>query len=223
MTAQPLLPGPILPPFCAIIDTHCETNKMKTTNKVRPTKTLLSKICLALPFNLLAMMLVASNITQAEGSGVHDHAEKKVEKQKSHQHSGHHDHGLHKNPVGKPAQAKEVNKTVQVSMLDSMKYEFDQKLHIHHNEVVRFIVTNNGKIIHEFSIGNAEEQRKHAEMMRKMPGMQHKDGNTLSLKPGESGEIIWKFQADATIVFACNIPGHFEAGMFRRVKIKAHQ
>lgn len=191
---------------------------MKITKKVRPTKTLLSKIYLALPLNVLVMILIASDNIHAEGNHRHDHHKNKIGAEKSHQH----DHGKHKNPVGKPAQANEANKTVHVSMLDSMKYVFDQELHIHPNEVVRFIVTNNGKITHEFSIGNAEEQRKHAEMMRNMPNMKHEDGNTLSLQPGDSGEITWKFQGDTAIVFACNITGHFEAGMFTKVKVNTH-
>ncbi len=157
----------------------------------------------------------------AHAGGGHDH-EKKVQIEKTHQHGEHHDHGQHKSQVGSPALANNADKTIHVTMLDSMKYEFNQKLHIRRNEVIRFVVTNKGKITHEFSIGNAEEQRKHAEMMRKMPEMKHEDGNTLSLKPGDSGEVTWKFQGDTAIVFACNIPGHFEAGMFAKVTVKTH-
>jgi uncharacterized cupredoxin-like copper-binding protein len=65
----------------------------------------------------------------------------------------------------------------------------------------------------EFSIGNAEDQVKHANMMQKMPDMKHSDPNTVSLAPGESAKLSWKFMGKDTVVFACNIPGHFEAGM----------
>lgn len=171
--------------------------------------------------SLLAILFLGVNIAHAGGGHEHHH-DKKTEAKKAHQHGKHHDHGQHKSQVGKPAAVNEADKTIQVIMLDSMQYEFDQELHIHRNEVVRFIVTNKGKITHEFSIGNSEEQRKHAEMMRKMPDMKHEDGNTLSLNPGESGEIIWRFQGDTAIVFACNIPGHFEAGMFTTVTVKTH-
>lgn len=195
---------------------------MKTAKKAQATKSLLSRISHALIFNLLAMILLTTNIARAEGNHEHEHHPKKIVTEKSHHHSGHHDHGQHKNPVGKPAKANEADKTIHVDMLDSMTYVFDKKLHIHRNEVIRFTVTNKGKITHEFSIGNAEEQRQHAEMMRKMPDMKHKDGNTLSLQPGESGEITWKFQGDTAIVFACNIAGHFEAGMFTKINVKTH-
>ncbi|MDH3219117.1 MAG: hypothetical protein OEO19_06245 [Gammaproteobacteria bacterium] len=50
-------------------------------------------------------------------------------------------------------------------------------------------------------------------MMQKMPDMKHNDPNTVSLAPGESTSLTWKFMGKDTVVFACNIPGHFEAGM----------
>ncbi len=53
---------------------------------------------------------------------------------------------------------------------------------------MRFIVTNAGQIKHEFAIGDAEEQRQHAEMMNKMPDMKHDEGNALTLEPGETKE-----------------------------------
>lgn len=130
----------------------------------------------------------------------------------SHAGVGHHAHE-HKISVGEPAKGGEVTKTITVTMLDSMKYVFDQPLDLYEGDVVRFIVTNKGVIPHEFSIGDSEEQKKHAEMMRNNPGMSHEDGNAVSLDAGETGELIWRFKAGEKVVFACNIPGHFEAGM----------
>jgi len=31
--------------------------------------------------------------------------------------------------------------------------------------------------------------------------------------PGETEELIWRFGKLDTVLVACNIPGHFEAGM----------
>ena len=56
--------------------------------------------------------------------------------------------------------------------------------------------------------------------MRKMPDMKHKDPNTVSLAPGESAMLSWRFKGSDTVVFACNIPGHFEAGMKQIAAIK---
>jgi uncharacterized cupredoxin-like copper-binding protein len=122
-------------------------------------------------------------------------------------------HGHMKYSVGEPGKGTPDRK-VSVSMKDSMRFVFNPELGVLRNgETIEFRVTNDGAIEHEFSIGNAEDQVKHAQMMQKMPGMKHDDPNAVSLAPGESASLSWKFMGQDTVVFACNFPGHFEAGM----------
>jgi uncharacterized cupredoxin-like copper-binding protein len=129
--------------------------------------------------------------------------------------SGTHSHG-HDNAkysVGEPGKGN-PDRIISVSMQDTMRFEFSPDLgELKHGETIEFRVRNDGQIQHEFSIGNAEDQVKHAIMMQKMPNMKHSDPNTVSLAPGESARLSWKFMGKETVVFACNIPGHFEAGM----------
>ncbi|CAM3020556.1 MULTISPECIES: cupredoxin domain-containing protein [Legionella] len=131
---------------------------------------------------------------------------------------------IEKNLVGEPAKATKSNKLIKVTTLDSMRFIFSEKLVVHDGEVVTFEITNAGKVVHEFSIGTEEEQKEHQKMMRSMPGMIHEDGNTITIKPGETKWLTWKFKATPKhneVVFACNIPGHFEAGMYEKVKVIA--
>lgn len=122
-------------------------------------------------------------------------------------------HGGAKFSVGEPASGK-PDRIFDVSMRDNMRFVFKPEFKdLHDGEVIRFNVKNDGAIVHEFSIGNAADQVEHAKMMREMPGMKHVDPNTVSLEPGESATITWRFKGGDTVVFACNIPGHFEAGM----------
>ena len=37
------------------------------------------------------------------------------------------------------------------------------------------------------------------------------------LEPKQSGEIIWKFSTSVELEVACNIPGHYEAGMIAKI------
>ena len=90
---------------------------------------------------------------------------------------------------------------------------------ITNGSVIHFDVINKGAIAHEFSIGNRQDQIEHAEMMREMPNMIHDDPNSITLKTGETRQLHWKFIGDELVVFACNIPDHFEAGMFTNVPI----
>ena len=115
--------------------------------------------------------------------------------------------------VGEPGKGT-PDRRIEVSMLDTMRFVFVPELDsLKQGETIEFVVTNNGVVQHEFSIGNAEDQVKHAEMKRKMPNMDHQDPNTVSLAAGETARLSWRFMGDDTVVFACNIPGHFEAGM----------
>lgn len=124
-----------------------------------------------------------------------------------------HGHGNAIFSVGEPGKGI-PDRSISVSMRDTMRFVFDPDLdEIKHGETIEFRVRNDGQIQHEFSIGNAEDQVKHAIMMQKMPDMKHIDPNTVSLAPGESAKLSWKFMGQDTVVFACNIPGHFEAGM----------
>jgi uncharacterized cupredoxin-like copper-binding protein len=43
--------------------------------------------------------------------------------------------------------------------------------------------------------------------------MEHDDPNSALLEPKATGEIIWKFDKAMELEFACNIPGHYDAGM----------
>jgi len=131
-----------------------------------------------------------------------------------------HEHDNEGSPVGKPALSTQATKTIEVTTLDNMRYEYSSKPDISEGDIVKFVITNKGKIAHEFSIGNAEEHKAHQEMMRKMPGMVHQDGNTVTIQPGQTQQLTWQFKSGEAI-FACNIPGHYEAGMFTKTDVKA--
>ena len=129
--------------------------------------------------------------------------------------SGTHDHGHDDTmySVGKPGKGT-PDRVIEVSMQDSMRFEFSTELaSLKDGETIEFRVRNDGQVQHEFSIGNSDDQVEHAQMMKNMPNMKHNDPNTVSLAPGESAELSWKFMGKDTVVFACNVPGHFEAGM----------
>ena len=55
------------------------------------------------------------------------------------------------------------------------------------------------------------------EMAKKDHAMAHKHANSVLLEPKQSGEIIWKFSTSVELEVACNIPGHYEAGMIAKI------
>lgn len=119
---------------------------------------------------------------------------------------------------GQPGQEAQVTKTIHVEANDQMRLKFDS-MNIRRGDVVKFVVKNVGQVPHEFAIGDEAFRREHMqEMKQPMAGMEHADPNVVSLKPGETKTLIWGFDHLRTrnIMFACYVPGHYEAGMYHR-------
>lgn len=116
------------------------------------------------------------------------------------------------NPVGEPGKAAQVSRTVTIDMTDNMRFT-PGDIAVQQNETVRFVVKNSGTIKHELVLGTQEELKEHYAMMMKMPGMEHAEDNMVSVAPGKSGEIVWRFTKAGKVDFACLQPGHYDAGM----------
>lgn len=136
-------------------------------------------------------------------------------------HGGHgsHGHSASGGTTGQPGDPAKVTRTVEVVMDDTMRFT-PATIEAKAGETIRFFLKNDGKVKHEMVIGTLDELREHADMMRKMPDMQHADPNTATLAPGQRGGLVWQFTQTGTVDFACLIPGHFEAGMVGKVTVR---
>lgn len=119
---------------------------------------------------------------------------------------------------GIAADPREADRTIRVEMRDTMRFIPD-KVTVRQGQVVRFVAENEGQLLHEMVLGTKKELEKHAELMKKFPGMEHDEPYMVHVKPGASGEIGWKFTRTGTFHFACLIPGHYEAGMVGKVEV----
>lgn len=140
----------------------------------------------------------------------------------------------HGGATGTPGEASAADRTVQVVMRDN--YYEPETISVSPGETVRFVVQNAGELVHEFNIGAPEKHVEHQREMLMMvehgvlqadridpeaaKAMQasmghggHDDPNSVLLEPGRSGEVVWTFPPGGEIEFACNVPGHYEAGM----------
>lgn len=116
--------------------------------------------------------------------------------------------------------AQRVTRTIEVRMLDTMRF-VPERIEVKLGETVRFIVRNNGKILHEMVIGNRQSLDEHALLMIKSPGMEHDEPYSTHVGAGKSGEIIWQFNRAGEFEYGCLIPGHFQAGMVGRIRVSA--
>ncbi len=140
--------------------------------------------------------------------------------------------------IGEKGDPAEVSKVIVVKMYDN--YYEPNKFEIKKNQTIKFIVYNYGELVHEFNIATKVMHLKHQPEMMKMVeneillvdkidkkkmkelakkdhSMSHSHSNSVLLEPDQSGEIIWKFNTNTDIEIACNVPGHYEAGMIAKI------
>ena len=141
--------------------------------------------------------------------------------------------------IGEKGKLSEVNRTVEIKMYDN--YFEPNEIKITKGETIKFIVSNYGELVHEFNIATKEMHIKHQPEMMKMVenqilladkidkkkmkevakkdhSMAHSHSNSVLLEPNQSAELIWKFSADINLEAACNVPGHYQAGMIAKIK-----
>ena len=142
------------------------------------------------------------------------------------------------NMMGEKGNPAEVDKVIKVKMYDN--YYEPSEFKIKKNQTIKFIVYNYGELVHEFNIATKEMHLKHQPEMMKMveneilladridkkkmkelskkdQSMSHSHSNSVLLEPNESAEIIWKFNTEAKLEAACNVPGHYQTGMIAKI------
>jgi len=134
----------------------------------------------------------------------------------------HEDHG--KFSAGQPGDPKKSARTIRVLMHDdgnekNMRFE-PALIRVRKGEQIRFVLENGGTESHEFMLATVAENRKHAEVMKKFPEMEHDDPNAKRLAMSQRGELLWRFSKAGEFEFACLIPGHYEAGMHGKIIVK---
>ena len=143
--------------------------------------------------------------------------------------------------IGSKGNVTDVTRVIKVIMYDN--YYEPSSFQIKKGETIKFEVENAGMLVHEFNIANKMMHMKHQpemvkmaengillafsidkEKMKKMTKMDksmgHSHSNSVLLEPKQKGDIIWKFDNAVNIEVACNVPGHYQAGMIAKVNIK---
>ena len=135
-------------------------------------------------------------------------------------HLGHAQHATY--PAGEPGDAKKPARIVQVTMTeaDGKMLFVPGTVEIRKGEQIKFMLRNSGALDHEFVVATTAENLRHAEAMKKMPDMVHRDSNARTLAPAKAGDMVWKFSNAGTFEYACLIPGHRDAGMTGTIVVK---
>lgn len=125
---------------------------------------------------------------------------------------------------GMPGHANDARRTVHIDMMDNAYSLKD--LAVRPGESIRFVIKNSDDFTHEFVLGPqdmmAEHRQDMIEMMERgmdLDTMMHDDPNAVTIPAGQTREFVWSFGQPGEIEFACNIPGHYEAGMHGDIAI----
>ena len=111
-----------------------------------------------------------------------------------------------------------AKRVIEIKMTDNMRFSPDV-IAVRLGETVRFVLRNDGKMLHEMVIGTKKTLEEHAALMLKFPGMEHDEPYMAHVSPGKAGEIIWNFNRPGDFQFACLIAGHYQAGMIGRIRV----
>lgn len=142
---------------------------------------------------------------------------------------------------GQAAPAAKATRSIEVLMGD-MSFA-PKAIDIKAGETVRFVLVNKGQLLHEFNLGDAAMHARHQQEMLKMQQsgmlaptgmkemdhgsmagmdhamMKHDDPNSVLVEPGKTAELIWTFTQATNLEFACNVPGHYQAGMVGKLTV----
>ena len=120
---------------------------------------------------------------------------------------------------GAPGNQSEVDRMVELSALDSLEFD-PEMLEVQSSETITFVVTNDGKNVHEFVLGDERYQQEHASEMSggEQMGM---GANQIDIEPGAMKSLTWTFTQAGEVLYGCHEPGHYEGGMVGTIEVSS--
>lgn len=121
------------------------------------------------------------------------------------------DQGMHMSSSTQPP-ASAATRTITVTASDQLRFR-PASVSVKRGETVAFTVTNTGKLVHEFVIGDQAFQDRHEKEMagETMPMADDADG--IGLPAGATKTLTYTFRQAGTVQYACHTAGHYPAGM----------
>ena len=115
-------------------------------------------------------------------------------------------------PFGRASDPAKAVRTIEVEMSDAMRFT-PAEITVNKGDTVRFVIRNNGQLLHEMVLGTEKSLKEHAQLMLKFPGMDHSEPYMAHVAVGDTGEMGWEFTHAGEFHYGCLVPGHFDAGM----------
>lgn len=120
---------------------------------------------------------------------------------------------------GRASDPANAAQTIEVEMNDTMRFT-PSEITVNAGDTVRFVIKNNGQLLHEMVLGSLDDLKEHAELMKKFPGMEHSEPHMAHVAVGDTQEMGWEFTSSGEFFYGCLVPGHFDAGMKGRIIVQ---
>ena len=119
---------------------------------------------------------------------------------------------------GEAADASDADAEILVVASDELTFE-PAAIEVEAGEVVTFIVRNEGKADHEFVLGDESYQEMHDKDMAEGGHHMADMENTVTVGPGETAQLTWRFSESGEVLYGCHEPGHYDGGMVGTVEV----
>ena len=119
---------------------------------------------------------------------------------------------------GAAADPADASRKILVEASDELLFE-PSSIDIDAGDVVTFVVRNEGKMVHEFVLGDEAYQDEHKAAMQHGEGHMSELNNAVDVAPSETVKLTWRFNESGTVLYGCHEPGHYEGGMVGTITV----
>lgn len=138
-------------------------------------------------------------------------------------HTGGHGADAEKAPqdsYGRAGDVAKVSRTVPLE-LTATGGCLPARIAVKRGETLRLVAKNAGTAEQDLALGRQSDLEAHAEMVRKFPQMQAAQSHRVTVKPGESRDLVWQFARAGQFNLACGAPARFDAQSAGKVVVTA--
>jgi uncharacterized cupredoxin-like copper-binding protein len=119
---------------------------------------------------------------------------------------------------GEPAAQSAATRTIPIVASDELQFD-PSSIEVEVGDVVTFVVKNVGKTDHELVLGDAAYQQQHETDMRDEHDHMSEVTKAVTVHPGKTARLTWRFSETGEVLFGCHEPGHYAGGMVGTIHV----
>jgi uncharacterized cupredoxin-like copper-binding protein len=118
---------------------------------------------------------------------------------------------------GRAADPAEATREIVIKASDQLRFD-PASIQLDVGEVVILVVRNIGKIDHELVLGDRAYQDMEEAAVEGGADRMEMD-NAVTVAPGETKRLTWRFDDAGEVLYGCHVPGHYKGGMVGTITV----